>query len=142
MDRDALTPYLAGQSDRQQALAAASGHVREFMIRQIEQANNTQDVYLFLKDEAARKDKLTWSDVPTPSLLSAFVVSELKTAFTIGFRIFLPFVIIDMLVASVLLSMGMFMLPPVLVSLPLKLLLFVLADGWHLVVDTLMQSFN
>ena len=80
--------------------------------------------------------------MPDVALVPAFVVSELKTAFLIGFRIFLPFVVIDMLVASVLLSMGMLMLPPALISLPFKLLLFVLADGWHLVVGTLMGSFG
>ena len=80
--------------------------------------------------------------LPTLSLVPAFVVSELKIAFLMGFRIYLPFLIIDMLVASVLISMGMLMLPPVLISMPFKLLLFVLADGWHLVVGTLMSSFG
>jgi len=87
------------------------------------------------------KKDLTWGQVPTMSLIPAFVVSELKIAFTMGFQIYLPFLIIDMLVSSVLISMGMLMLPPVLVSLPFKLLLFVLADGWHLVIGTLMRSF-
>ncbi|GAG39899.1 unnamed protein product [marine sediment metagenome] len=89
---------------------------------------------------SARGDDLMWADVPTPSLIAGYVVSELKVAFLIGLRVFLPFVIIDMLVATVLTSMGMLMLPPVLISLPLKLLLFVLADGWHLVVGTLLTS--
>ena len=112
------------------------------MIYQMEGAGNTDDVYLFLSDEQSKKADLAWGDVPTFSLIPAFVVSELKVAFTMGFRIFLPFLVIDMLVASVLMSMGMLMVPPVLISLPFKLLLFVLADGWHLVIGTLMRSFG
>ncbi len=139
--RDAIEPYLAGKADQQQALAAGEKHVKNFMIRQVESAGNEADVYLFLDDKLAKKEKLTWSDVPTTSLMPAFVVSELKTAFMMGFRIYLPFVIIDMLVASVLVSVGVLMLPPVVISMPFKLLLFVLADGWHLVVGTLMRSF-
>jgi flagellar biosynthetic protein FliP len=142
INRDAITPYLDGKLNAQQALVAAEKHAREFMIRQIEGGRNEKDVYLFLpKDQAAKKD-LTWGDVPVGSLIPAFVISELKIAFTIGFGIYLPFLIIDMLVSSVLVSMGMLMLPPVLISLPFKLLLFVLADGWHRVVGTLMTSFG
>jgi len=111
------------------------------MIRQIESAGNNTDVFLFMDKQQAQQAK-TWIDVPTRSLIPGYVISELKVAFTMGFKIFLPFLIIDMLVASVLVSMGMLMLPPVLISLPFKLLLFVLADGWHLVVGTLMTSFE
>jgi flagellar biosynthetic protein FliP len=140
---DSVSPLLAGKIDRQQAVAAGEKHVRKFMIRQIEAGGNTDDVYLFLPKTAVKAgQKLTWGDVPTVSLVPAFAVSELKIAFYMGFRVFLPFVIIDMLIAAVLVSMGMLMLPPVLVSLPFKLLLFVLADGWHLVVGTLMGSFG
>ena len=139
---EAIRPYLDGAVDQQTALAAGEKHVRAFCIKQIEAAGNTADVYPFLPDELAANDGLKWSDVPTLSMIPAFVVSELKVAFLMGFRIFLPFLVIDMLVASVLVSMGMLMLPPVLISLPFKLLLFVLADGWHLVIGTLMQSFN
>ncbi|MEE8386802.1 MAG: flagellar biosynthetic protein FliP, partial [Dehalococcoidia bacterium] len=139
--RDAIEPYLGGRIEQGQALAAGEKHVKNFMIRQVESAGNEADVYLFLDDKLAKKEKLTWSDVPTTSLMPAFVVSELKTAFMMGFRIYLPFVIIDMLVASVLVSVGVLMLPPVVISIPFKLLLFVLADGWHLVVGTLMKSF-
>ncbi len=141
VNRDAIAPYVAGKLSGPEALAAGESHVRRFVIRQIEAGGNTEDVYLFLDDKAAKKDDLKWGDVPTLSLIPAFVVSELKIAFLMGFRIYLPFLIIDMLVASVLVSMGMLMLPPVLISLPFKLLLFVLADGWHLVVGTLMTSF-
>jgi len=136
-----VEPYLAGRLSGREALAAGEGRVREFMIRQIEAGGNTADVYLFLGSGAESKD-LTWGDVPTVAMVPAFVVSELKVAFLMGFRIYLPFLIVDMLVATVLTSMGMLMLPPVLISLPFKLLLFVLADGWHLVVGTLMRSFG
>ncbi len=141
VNTDAIEPYSAGQIDQAAAWDAGKTHLRGFMITQIEQADNTDDVYLFLSDEQA-EGELLWRDVPDVALVPAFVVSELKTAFMIGFRIFLPFVIIDMLIASALLSMGMLMLPPALISLPFKLLLFVLADGWHLVVGTLMNSFG
>ena len=139
--RDAIGPYMEGKIDQTQALRAGEAHVRTFMSGQIEDAGNTGDVYLFLDDELAGKEGLAWGEVPTMSLIPAFVISELKVAFMMGFRIFLPFLVIDMLVASVLVSMGMLMVPPALVSLPFKLLLFVLADGWHLVVGTLMASF-
>ncbi len=140
--RDAVAPYFAGRLDQKTALAAGEAHVRAFIIAQIEAGGNTEDVYLFLPDELANQDELTWSDVPTLALIPGFVISELKIAFLMGFRILLPFLIIDMVVASVLVSMGMLMLPPVLISLPFKLLLFVLANGWHLVVGTLMSSFG
>ena len=141
--RQAVDPYLAGKMGGPEAFAAGQGRVRDFLIRQMEAAGNTDDVYLFLGDQAGGAGKaLTWGDVPTVALIPAFVVSELKVAFTIGFRIFLPFLVIDMLVASVLVSMGMLMVPPVLISLPFKLLLFVLADGWRLVIGTLMKSFG
>ena len=138
VNRDAIAPLSDGKIDEAQAWSAGRGHLRGFMIEQIEQTGNTDDVYLFLGETPVRH----WRDVPDVALVPAFVVSELKTAFMIGFRIFLPFVIIDLLVASSLLSMGMLMLPPALISLPFKLLLFVLADGWHLVVGTLMKSFG
>ncbi len=140
--QDALAPYLAGKMSRQDAWQAGQKHVRAFMIRQITSAGNEQDAYLFLDKDLAGKSDLTWSDVPTLSLIPAFAISELKVAFLIGFRIYLPFLVIDMLVASMLISMGMLMLPPVLISMPFKLLMFVLADGWHLVVGTLMKSFQ
>jgi len=101
---------------------------------------------LFLEyssDESIPLDReLTRADVPTVALVPAFILSELKTAFVMGFRVYLPFLVIDMVVATVLISMGMLMLPPVMVSLPFKLLLFVLADGWHLVVTSLLMSFS
>ena len=139
---EAISPYLGGQMGQDEALAAGAAPVRAFMFEQIEAGDNADDVRLFLDEELAARDDLTRRDVPTLALIPAFVVSELKVAFWVGFRICLPFLIIDMLVASTLISMGMLMLPPVLVSLPFKLLLFVLADGWHLVVGTLLHSFS
>jgi len=139
---DAIGPYLGGRIDRTAAISAGETHIREFMTTQIQAAGNGSDVYLFLSDDVAARKNLAWGDVPTVSLIPAFVVSELKVAFWMGFRIFLPFLVIDMLVATFLVSMGMLMLPPSLISLPFKLLLFVLADGWHLVVGTLMKSFG
>ena len=112
------------------------------MKTQITNAGNQDDVLLFLDKDLAARGDIEWRDVPTMAMIPGFVVSELKVAFLIGFRIFLPFLIIDMLVASILTSMGMLMLPPVLISLPFKLLLFVLADGWHLVMGMLIRSFS
>ncbi len=138
----AIDPYMKGELSQADAFEAGKAPVRAFMIRQITECENQDDVYLFLSDSLAAKQDLTWQDVPTPSLIAGFVVSELKTAFLMGFKIYLPFVIIDLLVSSILVSMGMLMLPPVLVSLPFKLLLFVLVDGWSLVVGTLVRSFG
>jgi len=115
------------------------------MYRQIAQAGNDEEVYLFLQYAQGREiepdEEIIVSDVPLTVMIPAFMLSELKTAFIMGFRIYLPFLVIDMVIATILLSMGMMMLPPVLISLPFKILLFVLADGWHLVVETLLASF-
>ncbi len=137
----AIAPYNAGEMDQSAAIEAGAAPVRDFMIKQLDAAGNAGYVDLFIDKELSSREDLTWGDVPTPSLIAAFAVSELKVAFMMGFRILLPFLVIDMLVASLLTSMGMLMLPPVLISLPFKLLLFVLADGWYLVVGTLMRSF-
>ena len=127
------------------------------MAQQIQRTENDDDVYLFLRylprgsrsrdGRAAelrvlRRRAKARREVPLVALLPAFMLSELKTAFLIGFQIYLPFVILDIVVASVTISMGMLMLPPVLISLPFKLLLFVLVDGWHLVVEMLLESFH
>jgi len=112
------------------------------MIRQIEATDNEQDVYMFLAHtNPENTENLKWANIPTTVLIPAFITSELKTAFIIGFRIYLPFLIIDMVISSVLISMGMLMLPPMLISMPFKLLLFVLVDGWHLVAGSLINSF-
>lgn len=142
---DALGPYLDSKMGQEQAMAVASDHLKEFMYRQIVQADNDEDVYLFLSysenREVAQDEQIELAQVPLSVIVPAFMLSELKTAFIMGFRVYLPFLVIDMVIATILLSMGMMMLPPVLISLPFKLLLFVLADGWHLVVETLLRSF-
>ncbi len=140
VQNDSLTPFLNNSISQREAFDRAIKPVREFMIKQIEATDNEEDVYMFLA-KTGKRDVKTWADVPTSVLIPAFITSELKTAFIIGFRIYLPFLIIDMVVASVLISMGMLMLPPMLISLPFKLLLFVLVDGWHLVVGSLINSF-
>jgi len=143
---DALTPYLNNEISQEAALERAMGHLRTFMYRQIESAENHADVYLFLEYQRGRPipldETVTLDDVGSTVLIPAFVLSELKVAFVMGFRIYLPFLVIDMVIASILISMGMMMLPPVLVSLPFKILLFVLAAGWHLVTQTLLMSFT
>lgn len=132
----ALTPYMEKRISQEQALEEALKPVRHFMFKQTRE----KDLALFLSMAKMAKPKSPEA-VPTTVLLPAFMVSELKTAFQIGFILFLPFLVIDMVVSSVLLSMGMMMLPPVMISLPFKVLLFVLVDGWHLVVGSLVKSF-
>ncbi len=146
INHDALQPYLNEGMPQRQAMDIAAGHMRKFMFAQIDRSGNHEDIYLFYEYATAKsapdgKD-LVLADVPTTALVPAFILSELKTAFVMGFRIYLPFLVIDMVIASILISMGMMMLPPVLISLPFKILLFVLADGWHLIVQTLLYSFD
>jgi flagellar biosynthetic protein FliP len=133
----AIKPYRANQINESQALERGLEPIRTFMFKQ----TRTSDLALFVK-LAHEKRPRTRADVPTQVLIPAFVLSELKTAFRIGFLIYLPFLIIDMIVASTLTSMGMMMLPPALISLPFKILLFVLVDGWHLVIESLVRSFH
>jgi flagellar biosynthetic protein FliP len=140
VNKDALQPYMEGTLDQKTALVNAQKPVREFMEKQIENSKNEDDVDLFT-DFAHQPRAKTWGDVGTMTLIPAFMLSELKTAFLLGFKVYLPFLIIDMVISSVLVSMGMMMLPPVLISLPFKLLLFVLVDGWHLITMSLMGSF-
>ena len=137
----AILPYTNRQISLEQAWTEGQAPIRRFMSMQIERTGNSDDVWLFLSYLPDQTTPTSYDDVPLQALLPAFMLSELKTAFLIGFQIYLPFLIIDMVVASVMVSMGMLMMPPVLVSLPFKLLLFVLLDGWHLVVGTLMESF-
>ncbi len=139
---DAIVPYTNKQMTLDQAWQAGVGPVRRFMAMQIERTGNSDDIWLFLRYTSAKTAPTTYDEVPLTALLPAFMLSELKTAFLIGFHVYLPFLIIDMVVASVMVSMGMLMVPPVLVSLPFKLLLFVLVDGWYLVVGMLMESFE
>ncbi len=140
INETALQPYLDGQMDQRTALDRAVVPMRDFMIKQIIAADNDADVDLF-SDFAGKPRPQTWDEVGTMTLIPAFVLSELKTAFILGFKVYLPFLIIDMVISTVLISMGMMMLPPVMISLPFKLLLFVLVDGWHLITHRLMSSF-
>jgi flagellar biosynthetic protein FliP len=137
---NALQPYMSGKLTQTEALPLAVQPVRAFMINQIKASHNEPDVDLFMQF-AHQPHATAWSQVGTMTLIPAYVLSELKTAFLLGFRVYLPFVVIDMVISSVLVSMGMMMLPPVLISLPFKLLLFVLVDGWHLITASLMGSF-
>jgi flagellar biosynthetic protein FliP len=137
----ALSPYLDGTLGQAEALNRAAGPIRAFMIKQIRINGGEDEVFMFL-DYRGLDTVEVWQEVPTSVLVPAFILSELKKAFFIGFVLYLPFLIVDMVTASVLISMGMLMLPPVLISLPFKILLFVLVDGWHLVVGSLLQSFG
>ena len=138
----AVVPYTQNEIGAEDAWNAGVGPIRQFMSLQIENTKNTEDVWLFMRYLPGRAAPSCYDDVPLEALLPAFMLSELKTAFLIGFQIYLPFLILDMVVASVMVSMGMLMVPPVMISLPLKLMLFVLVDGWRLVVGTLMESFQ
>ena len=134
---DAFDPLQKGQISQSVAFKRAEKPMREFMFDQTRE----KDIALFAK-LAKLKDVETRSDIPTHVLIPAFVISELKTAFQIGFLIFLPFLVIDLVVSATLMSMGMVMLPPVFISLPFKILLFVLVDGWNLVTRSLVESFS
>ena len=136
INKNALQPYLNEELSGAEALEAAMRPIRQFMFKQTRE----KDLALFVKTAKLSKPNAQ-KDVPTSVLIPAFVVSELKTAFIIGFVVYVPFLIIDMVVASVLLSMGMMMLPPIMISLPFKLMLFVLVDGWYLIVGSLVGSF-
>ncbi len=133
----ALQPYLAGTITQQVGLENAEKPIRAFMLKQ----TRPKDIELFLKI-SGEKTNIPTEQVPFLSLVPAFMISELKTAFQMGFIIYLPFLILDMVVASVLMAMGMMMLPPVMISLPFKLMLFVLVDGWQLIVGSIVKSFS
>ncbi|MDQ7800671.1 MAG: flagellar type III secretion system pore protein FliP [Armatimonadota bacterium] len=136
-NREGLQPYLRGELSQQAALDRTLRPLREFMLRQTRQ----QDLALFVSLARLPRPR-TPEDVPTYVVVPAFVTSELRTAFLLGSLLFVPFLVVDMVVSSVLLSLGMLMLPPVLISLPFKLLLFVFVDGWHLVARALLLSFR
>jgi flagellar biosynthetic protein FliP len=134
--QDAYQPFSQNKINATQAMDRAGVPLRQFMLRQTREA----DLGLFMK--LADSEATTPDEVPMKALIPAFVTSELKTAFQIGFLIFIPFLIIDMVVSSVLMSMGMMMLSPVMISLPFKIMLFVLADGWNLLIGSLVRSFS
>lgn len=137
INEEAVQPYLAEEISQEDALDIAMSPIREFMFRQTKE----KDVALFLR--IAKIDNVnSIEDIPTRVLIPSFIISELKTAFQIGFILFIPFLVIDMVVASTLMSMGMMMLPPVMISLPFKLLLFIMVDGWNLIIGQIVSSFK
>jgi len=133
----AIKPYMSGEISYNVALDKGLQPIRDFMFRQTQE----KDLALMIQMAKMKKPK-NESEVPTHVLIPAFVISELSTAFRMGFMLFIPFIIIDMVISSILLSMGMMMLPPVMISLPFKILLFVMADGWRMVVKSLVIGFN
>jgi len=136
MYEKAWKPYVENKMTFQKAADEGSKPLRQFMFKQTREKDLA--LFIYLSKTARPKNQ---NDVPTSVLIPAFIISELKTAFTVGFLIYIPFLIIDMIVASTLMSMGMLMLPPVMISLPFKLLLFILVDGWHLISRALIVSF-
>ncbi len=137
INKDAYQPWKAQQISQEQAMERAVKPVRNFMLSQTRE----KDLALFVSLSKLPRPKNA-EDIPTLTIIPAFMISELRTAFQIGFLIYIPFIVVDMVVASVLMSMGMMMLPPVMISLPFKILLFVLVDGWGLVIGSLVKSFG
>jgi len=136
-NEEGLQPYLAGTITQEEAINRTVEPLREFMFRQTRES----DLALFVNLSEAERPE-SQEDVSTFVLIPAFIISELKTAFQLGFMIYIPFIVIDMIVASTLMSMGMMMLPPVMISMPFKILLFVMVDGWHLLIKSLIVSFR
>jgi flagellar biosynthetic protein FliP len=136
IDQDALTPYRAKQITAQEAMDRAAAPLRNFMLKQ----TRPKDVELFVS--LAKLPPSTPDSLPLKVVIPSFIISELRTAFQMGFLLFVPFILIDLVVATVLMSMGMMMMPPTTISMPMKILLFVLVDGWHLVVSSIVQSFG
>jgi flagellar biosynthetic protein FliP len=137
INQDALQPYLKNKITQTEALSFSESYIRKFMFKQ----TRDKDLGLFVKLAGLQTPEKR-AEVPTYILIPAFMISELKTAFYIGFMIYIPFLVLDMVVASILMAMGMMMLPPVVISLPFKLILFVLVDGWQLIVGSLVKSFG
>lgn len=137
INTEAIQPYVAGQITQEEAWKKGMEPLRNFMFRQTRES----DLALFVNLAKMERPK-TYSDIPSHVLIPAFIISELKTAFQIGFVIFIPFLVIDMVISSALMSMGMLMLPPMMISLPFKILLFVMVDGWHLLIRSLVLSFQ
>ena len=137
VNSNAIKPYTSGEITYKVAFERGLEPIRDFMFRQTREKDLALMVRIAKMDKPKNKD-----DVPTHVLIPAFMVSELSTAFRMGFMLFMPFIVIDMIIASILMSMGMMMLPPIMISLPFKILLFVMADGWHMVVSSLVTGFN
>ncbi len=139
VNNKAVKPYMAGSIKQEEAIDKGLAPLREFMLKQTRE----KDLKLFMDlNKKSSDDVKSYNDISITIIIPAFIISELRTAFIIGFLIYLPFIVIDMVVASTLMSMGMMMLPPTTISLPFKLLLFVLADGWNLVIGQLVNSFK
>lgn len=132
---NAYEPYVNQEITQEEALDAATVPIKAFMLRQV----RTQDLALFV-NLSGETEYETYDDIPILTIIPAFLISELKTGFEIGFLLFIPFIVIDMVVASTLMSLGMMMLPPVMISLPFKVLLFIMVDGWHLLVEQLLKT--
>lgn len=137
VNKEAIQPYMSGEIQYKAAIERGAKPIRDFMFKQ----TSEKDLALMLRVAKISKPK-DRSGVPTHVLMPAFIISELSTAFRMGFMLFIPFIVIDMVIASILMSMGMMMLPPVMISLPFKILLFVMADGWHLIVKSLVTGFS
>ena len=137
INNTAVQPYLQEQISQEIALENAMKPVRNFMFRQTRE----KDLALFIDISGSEKPKQL-EEIPSKALIPAFIISELKTGFQIGFVLFIPFIVIDMVVASTLMSMGMMMLPPVMISLPFKILLFIMVDGWNLIIKSLIEGFR
>lgn len=138
INEQALKPYMSHEIKFEEAVGKAEKPIRKFLLKQTRQ----EDIKLFVENSDLNEKNLTRENIPLYILIPAFSISELKTAFQIGFLIYLPFLLIDLVVSSVLMSMGMFMLPPVMISLPFKLLLFIMVDGWNLLIKSLLLSFQ
>lgn len=137
INQDAYQPYMKGEITQQAAVDKSFGYLKEFMLKQ----TRPNDLALFVHLSQGERPKST-EEITAAVLIPAFIISELKTAFQLGFVIFIPFLIIDLVVASTLISMGMMLLPPVVISFPFKLLLFIMVDGWHLITRSLVYSFH
>ncbi len=134
---EALKPYMNGQISAEQAYDTGIEPIRDFMFRNVR--NEDLELFIGLANLKRPNDR---KDLPTYVVIPAFVLSELRAGFIIGFFLFIPFIMVDMIIASILMSMGMMMLPPTLISLPFKILLFILVDGWHLVIGSVVRSFS
>ena len=138
INKTAIQPYREHKITFEEGIEKAQIPIKEFLLKQTRE----DDINLFLDSAHMDKEKITREDIPLQVLVPAFAISELKTAFQIGFLIYLPFLLIDLVVSSTLMSMGMFMLPPAMISLPFKLLLFIMVDGWNLLIKSLILSFK
>jgi flagellar biosynthetic protein FliP len=137
INENAIQPLDAGEITMEEAIKEAEIPIRQFMYGQVQE----KDLKLFVDMDTSAETYESYDDIPMTTLVPAFIISELRYAFILGFVIYIPFIVIDMVVASVLMSMGMMMLPPTTISLPFKILLFVLADGWNLLIGNLVQTF-